>query len=95
MPPTLNKALPTPTLTLPNALFSTFFISLIYIENKCLYDAIRDLKRDNFFLAKGRIEHGSIASKDVLVRDLPSEPLKLISYIDSAVLFLVSPIHLD
>ncbi len=75
--------------------FQLFFISLIYIENKCLYDAIRDLKRDNFFLAKGRIEHGSIASKDVLVRDLPSEPLKLISYIDSAVLFLVSPIHLD
>ncbi len=46
-------------------------------------------------LAKGRIEHGSIASKDVLVHDLPSEPLKLICYIDSAVLFLVSPIHLD
>ncbi len=41
-----NKALPTPTLT--STLFSTFLvISLIFIENKCLYDVILDLKRDS------------------------------------------------
>ncbi len=40
-------------------------------------------------LAKGGIEPGSIVSKDILVRGLPSEPLQLMCYIDSAVLFLV------
>ncbi len=35
------KALSAPTLTLPDTLFSTFLIiSLIFIENKCVYDAI-------------------------------------------------------
>ncbi len=42
-----NKALPTPTLTLPDTLFSTFLIiSFIFIENKCLSDAIWYLKRE-------------------------------------------------
>ncbi len=42
-----NKALPTPTLTLPNTFILTFLIiSFIFIENKCLSDAIWDLKRE-------------------------------------------------
>ncbi len=55
-----------------------YTVFLIYIENRCLYDAIRDLKREKKSLSKGRIEHGSIVLKDVLAYDLPSEPLKLI-----------------
>ncbi len=56
-----NKALPTPTLTLPDTLiFNFLIISLIFIENKCLSDAIWDLKR-----AKGGLELGSIASKSM------------------------------
>ncbi len=42
-------ATPTPTLTLTDTLCSTLIISFILIENKCLSDAIWDLKRDNFF----------------------------------------------
>ncbi len=42
-----NKALPTPTLTLPNTFILKFLIiSFIFIENKCLSDAIWDLKRE-------------------------------------------------
>ncbi len=42
-----NKALPTPTLTLPNTfIFNFLIISFIFTENKCLSDAIWDLKRE-------------------------------------------------
>ncbi len=61
------------------------------MENKCLYNAIRDLKS----LAKGRIEPGLIDSKGILARNLSSEPLQLMCYMDFTVLFLVSRIHLD
>ena len=38
-----NKALPTPTLYF---IFTFLIISLIFVENKCLYDVIQDLKRE-------------------------------------------------
>ncbi len=61
-----NKALPTPTLTLPDTfIFNFLIISFIFIENKCLSDAIWDLKREKKSSAKGRIELGSIASKSM------------------------------
>ncbi len=42
-----NKALPTPTLTLPDTfIFNFLIISFIFIENKRLSDAIWDLKRE-------------------------------------------------
>ncbi len=56
MPPTINKkGFPTPTLTRSDAFFSTFWlslISLISIENKCLYDAIQDLKMEKYNFGK-------------------------------------------
>ncbi len=65
MPPYwYNKALPTPTLTLPDTfIFNFLIISFIFIENKCLSDAIWDLKRDKKSSAKGGLELWSIASK--------------------------------
>ncbi len=57
-----NKALPTPTLTLPDTFFNFLIISLIFIENKCLSDAIWDLKRQKKSLAKGGLE---LASKSM------------------------------
>ncbi len=61
-----NKALPTPTLTLPDTfIFNFFIIFFIFIENKCLSDAIWDLKREKKSSAKGRFELGSIASKSM------------------------------
>ncbi len=41
------------------------------------------------------IEPGSIASKDILARDLPSELLKLMCYIDSTVVSVIPPLYLD
>ncbi len=38
---------------------------------------------------------GLNASKDILARDLPSELLKLIYYVDSAILCVIPPIYLD
>ncbi len=59
-----NKALPTPTLTLPDTFILNFWIiSFIFIENKCLSDAIWDLKREKNSSAKGGLELGSIASQ--------------------------------
>ncbi len=50
-----NKALPTPTLTLPNTFILQFLIiSFIFIENKCLSDAIWDLKREKKIGGKRR-----------------------------------------
>ncbi len=90
MPPTINnKALPNPTQCF---IFNFLIISLISIENKCLYDAIRYLKREKI---KDGIEPGSIASKDILARDLPSELLKLMCYIDSTVVSVIPPLYLD
>ncbi len=40
-----------------------YTVSLISIKNKCLYDAIRDLKREEKKFGKGGIEPGSIAFK--------------------------------
>ncbi len=58
-----NKALPTPTLTLPDTfIFNFLIISFIFIENKCLSDAIRKSS------AKGGFEK---------VYALPATPLKL------------------
>ncbi len=64
MPPYCDKALPTPTLTLPDTLiFNFFIISFIFISNKCLSDAIWDLKREKKSSAKGRLEPWLIALK--------------------------------
>ncbi len=61
-----NKALPTGTLTLPDTfIFNFLIISLIFIENKCLSDAIYDLKRPKKNVALGGLELGSIASKSL------------------------------
>ncbi len=61
-----NKALPTPTLTLPDTfIFYFLIISFISIENKCLSDAIWDLKRNKKKFGKRRFELGSIASKSM------------------------------
>ncbi len=48
MPPYLdNKALPIPTLTLPDTfIFNFLIISFIFVENKCLSGTIWDLERD-------------------------------------------------
>ncbi len=47
MPPYWHsKALPTPTLTHLILYFKLFDYFLFFIENKCLYDAIQDLKRE-------------------------------------------------
>ncbi len=47
MPPYLdNKALPIPTLLYPIKVFRLFYYFLNFIENKCLSDAIWDLKRE-------------------------------------------------
>ncbi len=63
-----NKALPTPTLTLPDTFILNFLIiSFIFIENKCLSDAICDLKREKKSLAKGGVDLGSIPSKSMLL----------------------------
>ncbi len=52
-----NKALPTPTLILPDTfIFNFLIISFIFIENKCLSDALWDLKREKKNSAKGGIE---------------------------------------
>ncbi len=59
-----NKALRTPTLTLPDTfIFNFLIISLIFIENKCLSDAIWDLKREEKSLVKGGFELWLITSK--------------------------------
>ncbi len=67
-----NKALPTSTLTLPNAFkFNFVIISFNIIENKCLSE-----KKGLFWeksSAKDGLELMSIASKSTL----PSTPLKL------------------
>ncbi len=50
-----NKALPTPTLTLPDTFILNFLIiSFIFIENNCLSDAICDLKREKKKFGKSR-----------------------------------------
>ncbi len=50
-----NKALPTPTLTLPDTfIFYFLIISFISIENKCLSDAMWDLKRNKKKFGKRR-----------------------------------------
>ncbi len=42
-----NKALPTPTLTLPDTfIFNFLVISFIFIENKCFSGVIWNLKRE-------------------------------------------------
>ncbi len=47
MPPYwYSKALPTTTLTHLILYFKLFDYFLFFIENKCLYDAIQDLKRE-------------------------------------------------
>ncbi len=75
-----NKALPTPTLTLPDTfIFNFFIISLIFIENKCLSDAIWDLKREKKSLAKGGFELGSIASKSIYTTETDAELLSFFS----------------
>ncbi len=65
MPPYwVNKALPTPTLTLSDTfIFNFLIISFIFIENKCLSDAIWEKEKESS--AKGGFELGSIASKSM------------------------------
>ncbi len=57
-----NKSLPTPTRYF---IFNFLIISFIFIGNKCLSDAIWDLKREKKSLAKGGFELGSIALKSM------------------------------
>ncbi len=59
-----NKATLTPTLTLPDTLFSTFllFPSFLLQINAFL---ILNLKREKKSLSKGGVEPGSIASKRI------------------------------
>ncbi len=57
-----NKALPNPTRYF---IFNFLIISFIFIENKCLSDAIWDLKREKKSSAKGEFELGSIVSKSM------------------------------
>ncbi len=69
MPPYwFNKALPTPTLTLPDTLFSYFwsFPSFLLKINAFLmwYEIWKGRKKS---LAKGKFELGSIASKSTLL----------------------------
>ncbi len=74
MPP-YNKALPTPTLTLPNTLFSTFWLFPSFplkINAFTMRDEIWKGRKKS--LAKGRIKPGSIAT---MTRDLPSALLEL------------------
>ncbi len=57
-----NKALPNPTRYFN---FNFFIISFIFIENKCLSDAIWDLKREKKKFGKRRIRTRSIMSKSM------------------------------
>ncbi len=41
------------------------------------------------------LEPGSTVLKDILARDLPSAPLELVYYVDSAVVSVIPPVHLD
>ncbi len=65
-----------------------YTVSLISIENKCLYYGIRDLKRKKKSLVKGELEPGSTVLKDKLARDLPSAPLELVYYISTLLFYL-------
>ncbi len=56
-----NKALPTYPNPTRYFIFNFLIISFIFIENKCLSDAIWDLKREKKSLAKGSLELGSTA----------------------------------
>ncbi len=74
---TLKPPPPPPTpYNNPNQYFIFIFliISLIFIENKCLYDVIRDLKRWG-----GGQKAGRSRQKDH-ARAAPSTPLELMSY---------------
>ncbi len=64
-----NKALATPTLTLPGTLFSTFWL---FIENNSLYDVIWDFKREKKVCQKAFF-HGTKTT----ARTLPSAPPEL------------------
>ncbi len=62
-------------------IFNFLIISLFFIENKCLYDAIRDLKREKKkSLAKGGIEPLVDRIKKTKTQDLPSA-LLLVLYV--------------
>ncbi len=69
-----NKALPTPTLTLPDTLFSTFWLfPSFFIENKCPSDVMGDKKKSGKRWIQIRVDH----VKKTTVYGLPSTPLDL------------------
>ncbi len=72
---------PPPPHNNPNRYFLFIFliISLIFIENKCLYDVIRDLKRWGGGGVAARQKAGRSRQKDH-ARAAPSTPLELMSY---------------
>ncbi len=66
-----------PPYTYPNPtryfIFNFLIISFTFIENKCLSDAIWDLKREKKSSAKGGLELGSIASKSMRLTTYATE----------------------
>ncbi len=65
-----NKALPTPTLALTVLYLQRVFLFYFIIENKCLSDAIWDLKREKKVCQK--VNHVKISTTHFL----PSVPLE-------------------
>ncbi len=66
-----------------------YTVSLISIENKYLYDGIRDLKKERKKVWQ------KAGLRYTQSRDLSSTPLQSVCYIDSAVLCVIPPVHLD
>ncbi len=79
MPPCWhNKALPTPTLTLPDTLFSTFFIiSFIFIENDCLSNVTRLFKMEGKKLGIKRVRTQVDNVKKTVAHTSPSTQVEL------------------
>ncbi len=72
-----NKALPTPTLTLPDT-FSTFWLFPSFLlKNKCFSDVIWNLKREKKKFAKRQIRTRVDRVKMSMTQALPSAPLEL------------------
>ncbi len=76
-------------------IFNFLIISLIFIENKCLYDAIQDLKREKKTVRqKAGSNLGRSLQKDNDMRFTIYATGADVSA-DSAVLLLVLPVHFD
>ncbi len=76
-----NKALPTPTLTLPwYFIFNFLIISFIFIENKCLSDAIWDLKREKKVRQKAGSNSGRSRQKAHLTIYATETDVKWVSF---------------